>query len=110
MERNDALDMGRLVETTRQMQQGLARAQQEIHTLSARGTAGGGAVRVTVDSKGALRELTISPAVADPGGTRALAELVVAAVREAQTALAAQHEARLLPMLEALDKTLEGFR
>ncbi|MFI8006967.1 YbaB/EbfC family nucleoid-associated protein [Streptomyces sp. NPDC086010] len=99
---DDGFSLGQLLDSTRKLQEDLARAQEELRLLRVDGTAGGGAVRATLDGKGALANLVISPAVADPGNARGLADLVVSAVRDAQQTLADRHEERLVPALESL--------
>ncbi|MEU2284324.1 YbaB/EbfC family nucleoid-associated protein [Streptomyces sp. NPDC013178] len=104
------LDISQLLQGTRQMNQHLAQATEDLKTLTATGAAGGGAVRVRVDSKGVLTELVISRAVADPANAQGLADLVLAAVRDAQGAIAAQQEAQLLPMLQMIQSQLGGLQ
>ncbi|MFI8008127.1 YbaB/EbfC family nucleoid-associated protein [Streptomyces sp. NPDC086010] len=106
MNPHGGLDIDQLLQSTQRMQQHIAKAQEELGGMSTTATAGGGAVKVTVDSKGGIESLVISPVIADPGNTRHLAEMVVSAVREAQRSLAAQHEAQLLPMLLMLESQL----
>lgn len=74
-------DMGGLQEM---MQQALA-AQEELTKLEVSGTAGGGKVSATVNGARELQALTIDPEVVDPQDTETLADLVVAAIRDANT-------------------------
>ena len=99
----------RLLDNTRQLQQDLARAQEEFSALTVQGTAGGGAVKATVDSNGVLTDLRITPAVATPDNAQGLADLVLAAVREAQRELAVRHEEHFVPLLKSLDSQLGNF-
>ena len=77
--------MARLLEQAAQMQQDLMSAQEELADARVEGSAGGGLVTATVDGTGELVRLTISPEAADPDDTETLADLVVAAVRDATT-------------------------
>ncbi|MFG2548002.1 YbaB/EbfC family nucleoid-associated protein [Streptomyces sp. NPDC048594] len=99
----------RLLDNTRRLQQDLARAQEEFSAVTVQGTAGGGAVKATVDSNGVLTDLRITPAVAAPDNSQGLADLVLTAVQEAQRALAVRHEERFVPLLKSLDSQLGNF-
>ncbi|WP_431949807.1 YbaB/EbfC family nucleoid-associated protein [Actinacidiphila sp. bgisy167] len=109
MESAGGLDIQRLLNTATRMKQDLLRAQEELRTATVQGSAGGGAVRATVNGKGELQKLVISPAIADPDNAHALAAMVVSAVRDAQHALAARSEERLLPVLDALDRDVQDL-
>jgi nucleoid-associated protein EbfC len=76
-----------------QMQSKLARAQEELNNLTAEGSAGGGAVKVTISGNLEMRSVKISPEVADPEDVEMLEDLVIAAFNEAlQKAQALQSE------------------
>jgi DNA-binding YbaB/EbfC family protein len=85
---NDGLpDFGALLAQAQQMQQQVLAAQQGLADERAVGTAGGGLVTATVDGRGDLLALSIAPDAfdpADPDGLETLADLVVAAVRDAR--------------------------
>ena len=66
-----------------QMQSKLARAQEELNNLTAEGSAGGGAVKVTISGNLEIRSLKISPEVVDAEDVEMLEDLVVAAFNEA---------------------------
>jgi DNA-binding YbaB/EbfC family protein len=66
-----------------QMQQQMARVQEELETATVDGSAGGGAVRATVTGKQVLVGLAIDPAAVDPEDVEMLQDLVMAAVNEA---------------------------
>ncbi|WP_132112762.1 YbaB/EbfC family nucleoid-associated protein [Actinocrispum wychmicini] len=65
------------------MQEKLASAQEELEDTEVTGSAGGGLVTATVSGAGELTALTIDPKVVDPDDVDTLADLVVAAVRDA---------------------------
>jgi len=66
-----------------QMQQQMARVQEELEMATVDGSAGGGAVRATVTGKQVLVGLAIDPAAVDPEDVEMLQDLVMAAVNEA---------------------------
>jgi DNA-binding YbaB/EbfC family protein len=80
-------DFGGLLAQAAQMQQQMEQAQQDVAALDATGTAGGGVVTAVVDGQFDLVELRISPDAVDltaPEALEDLADLVVAAVRDAR--------------------------
>jgi nucleoid-associated protein EbfC len=62
-----------------------ASMQQQLSDARVDGTSGGGAVTATVSGTGELVALVIDPSVCDPADVETLADLVVAAVRDAST-------------------------
>ena len=81
-----------------QMQSKLARAQEELNNLTAEGSAGGGAVKVTISGSLEIRSLKISPEVIDTEDVEMLEDLVIAALNEALAkaqALQSEHMAGL---------------
>jgi nucleoid-associated protein EbfC len=75
--------MQQILEQAQRMQEQLLSAQQELADTEVTGTAGGGLVTATVSGSGELKALTIDPKVGDPDDTETLADLIVAAVRDA---------------------------
>jgi DNA-binding protein YbaB len=63
------------------------RSDAELSRRSAEATAGAGLVRVQVDGHGTLRSLTIAPEAFDGRDADLLADLVMAAVTDAQRRL-----------------------
>jgi nucleoid-associated protein EbfC len=82
----DQPDLSALINAAQQMQEQLARAQQELAEARIEGSAGSGAVVATVTGAGELVGLTIDPSVIDPAEADLLADLVIAAVRDASRA------------------------
>jgi nucleoid-associated protein EbfC len=81
------MDMQQLFAAAQQMQEQLMNAQQALADAEVTGTAGGGLVRVTVNGQGELMDVSIDPAAVDPADpeetARTIADLVLAAVRDA---------------------------
>ena len=77
-------NMQQILQQAQQMQQQLVNAQQELAAAEVTGTAGGGLVTATVTGAGELKGLVIDPKVVDPEDVETLADLVVAAVRDAE--------------------------
>jgi len=75
--------MQQILEQAQRMQEQLLSAQEELADTEVTGTAGGGLVVATVTGAGELTSLTIYPLAVDPEDTETLADLIVAAVRDA---------------------------
>jgi DNA-binding YbaB/EbfC family protein len=77
------MGMGNLAKMAQQMQAEMARAEQELQSLTVEGTAGGGAVKAVATGKQEIVSITISPDVVDPEDVEMLQDLVLAAVTDA---------------------------
>ncbi len=71
-----------LMKQAQQLQQRIAKAQQEIGDLIAEGSAGGGVVTAVVSGDQRLLSLKIDPEAVSPDGVDMLEDLVFAAVNE----------------------------
>lgn len=76
--------MGNLMKQAQKVQQRMMRLQEELGQRQVSAQAGGGMVEATVNGRGELVALRIEPEVVDPDDVEMLADLVVAAVGEAQ--------------------------
>ncbi len=79
-------NMQAMLRQAQKMQEDAQRVQQELEAKEYSASAGGGAVSATVNGKHTLTALTINPEVVDPDDAEMLADLVMAAVNEAQRA------------------------
>jgi DNA-binding YbaB/EbfC family protein len=79
----DGPDLGALLQQAQQMQQQLLAAQAQAAEVEHEGTAGGGAVKVTVTGGMEFRSVTIRPDAVDPDDVEMLQDLVLAALNEA---------------------------
>jgi DNA-binding YbaB/EbfC family protein len=91
-------DMSGLLAQAQAMQQQLFTAQQELAETQVEGSAGGGLITATVTGTGELVGLTIKPEAVDPDDTETLADLVLAAVRDATTQAQALATSKLGPL------------
>ncbi|HYF47281.1 MAG TPA: YbaB/EbfC family nucleoid-associated protein [Acidimicrobiales bacterium] len=76
-------DLGGLFEQAAKMQEQLLAAQEQAEATVVEGRAGGGAVVVEVSGAWEFQQVTIDPAAVDPDDTELLADLVLAALRDA---------------------------
>lgn len=95
-------DMQQLLQQAQKMQQDLAAAQQELAETEVEGSAGGGLVSATVTGAGELLGLVIDPRAVDPEDTETLADLVVAAVQNANANAQELQQQKLGPLAQGL--------
>jgi DNA-binding YbaB/EbfC family protein len=81
-------DLQSLLQQAQQMQADMARAQSDLAEVEVTGHSGGGLVTATVTGDGQLKVLVIDPSVVDPADVETLADLVIAAVRDASRSAA----------------------
>jgi nucleoid-associated protein EbfC len=100
------MDMQQLLAAAQQMQDQLMSAQRELADAEVEGTAGGGLVTARVNGQGDLVDLAISPAVIDGGDpvetAETVADLVLAAVRDAYRAAAELQQEKMGPLAAGL--------
>ena len=88
-------NMQAMLRQAQKMQDEAQRVQAELEATEYSATAGGGAVSATVNGKHDLVALTISPDVVDPDDAEMLADLVMAAVNEANRAASKDAEQKM---------------
>ncbi len=76
-------NMGALLKQAQKMQEDMAKAQEELDTLKAEGTSGGGMVKAVANGKQEVEEIKIDPEVVDVEDIEMLEDLVLAAVNQA---------------------------
>ncbi len=78
-----AKGLGNIMKQAQQMQQKMARMQEELQSRKVEASAGGGMVTATVNGAQQLVGLKVEPSVVDPEDVEMLQDLVLAAVNEA---------------------------
>jgi nucleoid-associated protein EbfC len=78
-----SMDMNKMLQQVQQMQEQMAKAQEELAGESVEASVGGGMVVVKASGSGEITEIRISPEVIDPDDPEGLADLVLAGVNEA---------------------------
>jgi len=78
-----AKGLGNIMKQAQQMQQKMARMQEELAEKEVSAAAGGGMVNATVNGRQQLVSLEIDPSAVDPEDVEMLQDLVLAAVNEA---------------------------
>ena len=100
------MDLQQLLAAAQQMQDHLMSAQQELADTEVEGTSGGGLVKARVNGQGELTDLVISAAAIDPADpadtAQTVADLVLAAVRNAYSAVADLQQEKMGPLAAGL--------
>jgi DNA-binding YbaB/EbfC family protein len=77
------MDMNKMLQQVQQMQEEMAKAQDELAKETVEASVGGGMVKVKASGSGEIVEITIAPEVIDPDDPEGLADLVLAGVNQA---------------------------
>jgi DNA-binding YbaB/EbfC family protein len=100
------MDLQQLLAAAQQMQDQLMSAQQELADTQVEGTSGGGLVKARVNGQGELVDLIISASAIDPSDpedtAQTVADLVLAAVRNAYSAVADLQQEKMGPLAGGL--------
>ena len=77
------MDMNKMLQQVQQMQEEMAKAQDELAKEIVEASVGGGMVKVKASGAGEIVEITIAPEVIDPDDPEGLSDLVLAGVNQA---------------------------
>ena len=89
------MDMNEMMQQAQMMQLELARAQEEIQSMTFTASAGGGMVKATASGSGSIESIEISPDAVDPEDVEMLEDMVLAAVNAALKGVAQAGEQRM---------------
>src|SRR5919201_2259638 len=78
-----AMDFEKLMRQAQQMQEQMAKAQEELAQETVEASAGGGMVKVKATGALEITEIKIDPKAIDPDDPDLLADMILAAVNEA---------------------------
>jgi DNA-binding YbaB/EbfC family protein len=102
-----------MLEQAQRVQEQLLSAQQELADAEVTGTAGGGLVTANASGQGEIIGLVIDPKAIDPDDPQETAEtvadLVLAAIRDATRAAAELQREKMGPLTEGLGGGLPGL-
>jgi DNA-binding YbaB/EbfC family protein len=76
-------NMGNLMKEAQKMQAKMTKMQEELENQEFVGSSGGEMVKVTLNGKGSLLGITLSPDAVDPDDVEMLQDLIVAAFNDA---------------------------
>jgi DNA-binding YbaB/EbfC family protein len=77
-------DLMGLMKQAQAMQEKMTALQAELDNVEVQGSSGGGMVSVTMSAKGAVKKVSIDPAVLNPDEKEIVEDLVLAAINDAR--------------------------
>lgn len=91
-----------LLRQARKLQEQLAKIQEDLGKETVTGSAGSGAVEVTLNGHGQVEQIKIAPQAVDPADVETLEDLVVIAFKDAQAKVAELSASRMGPLAGGL--------
>jgi nucleoid-associated protein EbfC len=91
-----------LMRQARKLQEQLAKIQEDLGNEAVTGSAGAGAVEVTLNGHGNVQGIKLRKDAVDPDDLETLEDLILVAFKDAQTKVAALSQARMGPLTGGL--------
>ena len=95
-------DMAGMMKKAQQMQSKMAQLQEDLHNLTVTGESGAGLVKATATAKGELKGLDIDPSIFNGDDKEVVEDLILAAIKDAQTKAAERSAEEMGKMTEGL--------
>ena len=95
-------DMAKMMKAAQEMQGKMAEMQASLDSITVEGSAGGGLVKVTATAKGDLKALSIDPSIFREEDREMVEDLILAAVKDAQSRAAERMNDEMRRMTEGL--------
>lgn len=102
----EGMDMQALLQQAQQMQQQLVEAQKTLDEAEIEGSSGGGLVKVKLSGRGQVEDITVDPKAVDASDSdesaQTIADLVLAAIRDAEAQVERMQQEKMGPLTEGL--------
>lgn len=95
-------DMAKMMKAAQEMQGKMAEMQEALEALTVTGESGAGLVKATATAKGELLALDIDPSIFVASEKEVVEDLIVAAVKDAQTKAAEKAQSEMAKLTEGL--------
>jgi DNA-binding YbaB/EbfC family protein len=95
-------DMAGMMAKAKEMQQKMADMQESLNTIMVVGESGAGLVKATATAKGELTALDIDPSIFSPDDKEVAEDLILAAIKDAQTKAAERSQEEMGKITEGL--------
>ncbi|MGB1034319.1 MAG: YbaB/EbfC family nucleoid-associated protein [Primorskyibacter sp.] len=95
-------DMAKMMKAAQDMQGKMAQMQEDLANLTVTGESGAGLVKATCTAKGELKALDIDPTIFDPNEKEVVEDLIVAAIKDAQSRAQDRAQQEMAKMTEGL--------
>ena len=96
-----------ILKNAQSLQEQFGKVQNELSSISAEGSSGGGIVKVTVNGQMEMVKVFLDPIAVDPRDVSMLQDLIIAAHRDAMSKIKEQIAQKLGPMAAGLN--IPGF-
>lgn len=95
-------DIGKLMSQAKEMQEKMDEAQARLARIEVEGEAGAGMVKAICTAKGELKRLSVDPSLFNADDREVVEDLIVAAVKDAQTRARERAEEEMATVTEGL--------
>jgi len=95
-------DMAKIMKQAQEMQSKMADLQAGMEKVNVVGQSGAGMVTATTNAKGMLKALDIDPSLFRPEDKEVVEDLIIAAIKDAQTKAAETQQAEMAKLTEGL--------
>ena len=95
-------DMAKMMKQAQDMQGKMAQMQEDLDHIIVEGVSGAGLVKATATAKGELKSLDIDPSIFNGDDKEVVEDLILAAIKDAQSKAAERSQQEMGKMAEAM--------
>lgn len=95
-------DMAKMMKQAQELQGKMAEVQDSLSTITVQGESGAGLVKATATAKGELTALDIDPSIFNKDEKEVVEDLILAAIKDAQSKAQDKHNEEMQRMTEDL--------
>ncbi|WP_296429400.1 YbaB/EbfC family nucleoid-associated protein [Yoonia sp.] len=95
-------DMAKMMKQAQEMQGKMAQMQDDLENIMVEGVSGAGLVKATATAKGELKGLNIDPSIFNGDDKEVVEDLILAAIKDAQSKATARAQEEMGKMTEGL--------
>ena len=95
-------DMAKMMKSAQEMQGKMTQLQEDLANTMVTGESGAGLVKATATAKGELKGLDIDPTIFDPNEKEVVEDLILAAIKDAQSKANEKSKAEMQKLAEEM--------
>ena len=95
-------DMAKMMKQAQEMQEKVQQMQDDLNNMTVIGESGAGLVKATATAKGELKALDIDPSIFVPSEKEVAEDLILAAIKDAQSKAAEKSQSEMGKITEGL--------
>lgn len=95
-------DMAKLMKSAQEMQSKVTELEEELKVMTVTGESGAGLVKAVATAKGELKSLDIDPSIFNGDDKEVVEDLILAAIKDAQTKAAERTEEERSKIIQAM--------